>query len=76
MIEVNMINWRYRVLFDKAEAVVDLEKLKEDNTATLILQTLHDNVLKLKSASAKKVIMEAGAVLRVEYPVANKSVPL
>ena len=30
MSEEQMINWRYRQLFDKTESIVDLEKLKED----------------------------------------------
>ena len=30
MSEEQIINWRYRQLFDKTESIVDLEKLKED----------------------------------------------
>ena len=70
-----MINWRYRQLFDKADAVINLDKLKEDNNMTFLLQTLHDKYNTTSKVEVQKKISELWALIRKDYPNADKNVP-
>ena len=70
-----MINWRYRQLFDWKEAIVNLDKYKEDNNMTVLLQTLHDKYNTTSKVEVQKKISELWALIRKDYPNADKNVP-
>ena len=75
MVDLWMINWRFRVLFDKVEAVVDLELLKEEWDATVILEKLNKFYKKCRYPKVKDQIAILWNLLRSNYPEANKAVP-
>lgn len=75
MIELWMINWRFWVLFDKEEAVVDLEKLKEENNMTELLKLLNKSRSKTSIKEVQNGIGDLGKLIRDNYPNANKAVP-
>lgn len=76
MVNAGMANWRYWVLFDKKNAVVDLEQLKEENNALEVLKAIKTFYWKTRFWDVKISISMLWKTLRKNYPKLDKELPL
>lgn len=68
-------NWRYWILYIKADAAKDPEYLKRKNQYVIILQTLKKNY-NWESSEVKRWIESFSQAVRKMYPEINKELPM
>lgn len=69
------INYRYWVLYNKADAKIDPEYLKRKNVAKIVLEALKKQYDK-ENTETKEAIIKLSQALRKAYPEINQELPL
>lgn len=75
MLDVWMLNRRYRIEFDKKDAILDLDIFMEENNAIEILKLLTKFYNKTRFKDVQKECGDLWATIRKNYPRANTEVP-